>query len=253
MEQFSIHIHANNSSTSVEFVEKNYKLNAGETLVGKDDDFPVKKNLSYFTDWETMEGEISSLKPSTTEVNRKIVLTTWLNTVFPSIESLPDKGITVEIDFFFFMNHWTEMEVVESSNVHHHYSLTANALTRFQVFKTNLNTYYFSNFQTIVATGKWVKYGVDTSGGKSTPYNSILSHGTVFPAITPASDPASASKCFVITPNTTTTSAVEILLENILQENSSFQAAPDYDARVMYKIRAFNYDQADHTYEYIRI
>ena len=253
MDQFSIHIHANNSPTSVEFVEKNYKLNAGETLVGKDDDFPVKKNLSFYTDWEYTEGEISPVTPTNSAALRTIDLTSWINGAFPSLnEALPDKGLTVEMEFFFFMNHWFEREVPESTNEQIHYSLTANLLTRFNILKTNLNTFFISNFKNISATGKWVKYGFTVDGTKILPYASILASGDLKPSVEASLETPDATTCFKVLPDVLSNTTVKLIVSNLLRTNTAFSNLPDYIAKVKYKVRILNYDQEDHTHEYQR-
>lgn len=244
MDQYSIQILGNNNSTSIEFVEKNYKLDAGETLIGQDDDFPVKKNLSYLTDWETTEGEITPLKPSTVEANRTINLTSWLETVFPENpeENRPDKGLTIEIEFLFFMNHWAT-DQQKPTPVNYHISLTANALIRFNVLRTNTSKFYQSPFKLVSASGKWVEYGFNVN----TPYYSILDSGNLLPDI--ANSPTSG-QCFEIS-SINDQSYVKLAIKNNLQINSELNSQPDYEAKVFWKARAIQYDQDDHTYEVV--
>lgn len=256
MDQFSIHIHANNSPTSVEFVEKNYKLNAGETLIGKDNDFPEKKNIApvttWFEDWQVLQGELTGITPTASVSLRTIDLTSFLTTYFntQSGEERPDKGLTFEADLFFFMNHVYEIE--GSPPTIHHFSLTANLLIRFTLMKTNTSVFYLGNMTVINASGKWVKYDYTVNEGKVEFYTGILSNGNAIPQIGTPGETPNATQCFAVVHDALTTSTLKFTVSNILRDNTGFSSLPNYDAKVRYKIRALNYDQSDHTYEYVR-
>ena len=159
-------------------------------------------------------------------------------------ESLIDKGLTFEVETFFYMNHWsTDKEADPDEDFH--YSLTAYALLRFSILKTNLNTYYPSTVTLVSKGGKWVQYEVNKA-----PYASVLDDGDLSPSILGGQTP-STGQCFKVglltsgDPPTT----IYLAFENILQSNTDLDSRPDYHAKVKYKIRAINYEQDDHTTE----
>lgn len=244
MEQFSIHIHGNNSPTSIEFVEKQYKLGAGETLVGKADDFPEKKSIKFFTDWEYTEGEIEPLKPTTLPGDRTIDLGSWIEEVFPRLqnENLRDKGITLEIDFLFFMNHWAQ-DSRQSPVRNYHISLTANATIRFNILYTNNEKYYCSDLKLLNTSGNWVEY--------TTNYGSVTDSGQLLATIAGGFG-GTANACFSFALENDQ-NKVAIIVANILRTNPDLLAQPDYLAQVRYKVRAIEYDRDDHSFEIVTL
>jgi len=223
MDQFALHILGNNNSTSIEFVEKQYKLDAGETLVGKDNDFPEKQDISNiitsYDGWKAIEGDFV-VNPNKAKL--AINLRTLIDSFFPasSQETTPDRGITCEVDFFFFVNHigYNEQEEV------YHLAVTANKLIRFNIMKTVTESesvaLYVSTIDYLSETGNYVIY--DSSSGY---FTSVRSNGNI------------RNEDITLSFSGSGNSTAYLNVTNDLQRNPSFSANPRYPLQVQYKLR----------------
>jgi len=168
MERFSFHIHANNSPTSIEFIEKKYKLNEGEVMIGKEDDFPEKKNINstvkWLDGWAVAEGEIISVAGAL-GLGNDINIAALIDSFFPVLsegDNRPDRGITCEVEFFHFVNHLSETNTDPPAP--YHLAVTANRVIRFNIMKTVTDSdgsaFYANNatITTISQQGHWVLY-----------------------------------------------------------------------------------------------
>jgi hypothetical protein len=236
MTQHTFILPINGATFGIEFEETQYKLNAGEMLVGQHNDIPEKKQIGHvitaFDGIEVFEQEIRLTTPLRVGTPRYMELESILETLFDSLAD-NSRGITVEFDLHFYMNHAYLPNAVETLV---HYSSTANIKVRFSIIRTETQDYYYSAPQYIMRRGKYVQYFSETGNY----YQSVQASGDLVFGQIP-SDPYALS----------VTSAGLLKLENNLDDH--LYSSPQFDTAVFGKMRVFEYSFDTETFEEERV
>lgn len=249
MDKYSIFILGNNNNTNVEFVEKPYKLNAGETLVGKDNDFPEKKSLAgmfdiepFFNGWKSTSGNFTITEGGIGGTpSHQIQLAEIIDDLFPVVsgENFPDRYITGELELFFATNHWfydSSGEEVIATQV----SATANKLYRFSCLK-NFATGGYNNLNYSIAT---TGLSAIHESGRYTIYTGVDGVHKTVSSIGLLPDTAFTSEIQITTPTN-----IGIVVQAFLKSSGLFMSTPAYETAVHWKLRLFNHEVLDYTFE----
>lgn len=236
MEKYSFFLFFNNKSGSLEFIEKIFKLDNNEVIVGKTNDFPIKKSLTNFFDiesflagWKSVGGDFSITEGGFGTPTYQINLLEIIDNFFPIQfhEDYPDRYITGELELFFACNHLYQND--------YQVSTTANRLYRFSCIKNyadrydNKNYSIGSNLSLIHQSGRYTIY--------NGPHLRVTSIGEL---------PASAYSAKIQTINPT---SIGILVTAFLRNVSAFSSVPKYVSSVKWKLRLLNHDVENYTFE----
>jgi len=242
MTQHTFILPINGASSGIEFEETQYRLNAGEMLVGQQDDIPEKKQIGHvitaFDGIEVFEQELDVREPIQVGIPGYFNIYRVLEDLFGD-STINSKGIHVEFDLHFFMDHLYQQ--TDPTETVYHFSCTANMLIRFSVHRAETQDYYYSDLQYLNRRGKWVQY--NSVSEPYVPYESVVDSGDL--DFDPLGDPP-----FTLSIETTGTNAGMLKIENHLDHVSGFHAGPLYNTIVFGKMKVFEYSLNDtYTYE----
>ncbi len=235
MTQHTFILPINGASSGIEFEEKSYKLGAGEVLVGKNNDFPEKKQLgniiSHYEDYILQTHTPQPITPS----EALIINLNDIVDEFPldPFEQTYDKGVTVEFDFHFWCNHLYEPKTGSKF----HLSLTANLLLRLTIMRDALQQDYIGYMKEISKGGHYVIYDSDSS-----PYSGVILENELWDVQV---DPEPIPFTYDLMNNT---EVKRLRIQNTLQ-SAAFNVNPVYQLFCKYKMKAFEFSTNDYTYE----
>jgi len=236
MDRYSIHTLINNGIINVDFVERNFKLNDGDILVGTSA-FPEVKhvgNLFNFLDDNASSKVFKSVLFTITPVKPYLFnLYQWLDDNFPSYSRDIDKGYSITVDFYFRFNHYYENGSGEQI-IKKHYAGSAQKQLVFTIFKSRVSSapLYTTSIDMMFFKGKWVEYN-----SASQLYYAILQDGVLLEEAFPVGFSA-------FQPN-------ELFLncENGLRSHSGFSIQPNYAVDVDMRMTVLEFSNDDHTME----
>jgi hypothetical protein len=226
MDQYSIQIIGNGGSVNIDFKELLYKLAGGEILIGKTNDFPENLNIQHQIDWNNdwvvATGSVIVNKGTAQTINLSDIIDDLMPT--ETGESVADRGVTVEVDLFFYVNHKAD----DDGRIYH-FSATANKIFRLNILRTDTRggglEYWTSDKNMIHESGRWVEYDSDADDFASVNDSGILSNSA-----------------FTITISQLTSGGdVFIRIDNNLHNETSWPSTPKNTAEVRYKIKMLNH------------
>jgi hypothetical protein len=237
MTQHTFILPINGASSGIEFEEKSYKLEADEVLIGRHEDFPEKKNigsiLTQFDGIVTSHEENQLITPSS---DLLISLNDLVNSYgLRQGEETWDKGLSLEFDLFFWLNHLYENRLTGM----YHLSLSANIKCRVTVFKDAGQAVYSGGLNIISQNGYYVEYDSD-----ETIYGDIKDDGE----LDFDNDPPPLLISLFDTPEPGTPGTF-LKIGNNLQNYSPFNSNPIYELYCSYKVKGYEYSRDDYTYE----
>jgi hypothetical protein len=235
MTQHTFILPINGATSGIEFEETQYRLNAGETLVGQQNDIPEKKQIGHvitaFDGIEVFEQELDiTIDPLQVKTPQYLNIESILEDLYGDSTD-NSKGITVEFDLSFYMDHVYE----DLSRSIIHYSCTANQRIRFSVLRAETQTYHYTALQYLNRQGKWVEYFSENVN----LYQEINSSGNFDFLGDPVPFPLSIV--------TSGSDKGKLKLENNLDQ--ILNSAPQFDTSVFGKMRVFEHSTNDYSYE----
>ncbi len=242
MTQHTFILPINGASSGIEFEEKSYKLGAGEVLVGKNNDFPEKKQLGavldYYDEYELETETISNLLPGQTVLLNAQWMENIVNAFDEPSNTLIDKGVKLDFDALFYLNHIYDDAKAE---VFQHLSLIASINARVVLIKDGAEQKFWYRYAVLQQQGNWIKYDSESGQYSGVDSNGVLSFdGDPPPIIMAMGDPTGFAP-----PGYTP----QLICTNNLQDYPSFLSEPKYPLSVKLKIKAREYSLNDHTYE----
>ena len=223
MENYAIYVLGNNSPTSLNLVENEYRLGAGDVMLGQENNLPTIKNIGGIAGYQDnivkdfKYHRYSASVPSGTPHNFDIK--TWIANNFDESSSYPNSGVSFIVDAYFTFNHFYN----KKEQIPFHYAGSMHQRVSFTIYRPNVGHFWeWSDVNIINKNGVWVKYDSAT-----TMYGSIL-------------DSSELRDGFGITLDNQETSGVLVLkVENKLQSETGFSALPIYQAECEIRLRAF--------------
>ncbi len=223
MENYAIYVLGNNSPTSLNLVENEYRLGAGDVMLGQANNLPTIKNIGGIAGYQDnivkdfKYHRYSASVPSGTPHNFDIK--TWIANNFDESSSYPNSGVSFIVDAYFTFNHFYNIK----EQTPFHYAGSMHQCVAFTIYRPNVgNVWKWSGVNIINKNGVWVKY--DSS---STIYGSIL-------------DSSEFRDGFGITLDDQMQSGVLVLkVENKLQSETGFSELPIYQAECEIRLQAF--------------
>lgn len=155
--------------------------------------------------------------------------------------SLQDKGVVMDFDMLFFMNHIYENDNDEPPI--YHYSLSATIKATAIILRDAAERKFWHQFRVINEQGTWIRYDSDQRDF----YKGILSNGTLdFNA-----DPSPISVSFAQSGGLPGATPSLIVNNNLRNYGGGFPATPNYPLNLKMKVKAREFSLDDHTYENI--
>lgn len=237
--QFSIHIIGNNGTVNLDFVERNYKLDLNEILLGQASDFPIKKDVTDtigFGD-KIIKGMAFFEQEYTVYAGTPqfFDIKAWIEQVFDEGISVYNSGVSFLMDLYTRFNHYYDGG---DGITFFHYSGSMHQRGAFTVYKPNISgaQYVTQGINWFHRQGVWVKY--DSSRYM---YESILNTGELG---------ATAFNTTLV--NTALPVSLKLSMDNRLGNETGFSALPNYKANTLLRLRAYEYSMDDHSIEVVK-
>jgi len=234
MENYAIYVLGNNSPTSLNLVENEYRLGAGDVMLGRENNLPTIKNIGGIAGYQDniikdfkyhrYRASVPSGTPHTFDIK------TWVADNFREEAHDYNTGVSVIVDAYFTFNHYYSPILGAKT----HYAGSMHQRVSFTIYRPNVgNVWKWSGVNIINKNGVWVKYDSAT-----TMYGSILDSSEF------------TDEGFEITLDDQMISGVLVLkVENKLQSETGFSALPIYQAECEIRLQAYELSTDNYTAE----
>lgn len=224
MENYAIYVLGNNSPTSLNLVENEYRLGAGDVMLGQENDLPTIKNIGGIAGYQDnivkdfKYHRYSASVPSGTPHTFNIK--SWIADNFYEETNEYNTGVSFIVDAYFTFNHFYN----KKGDIPLHYAGSMHQRISFTIYRPNVGyKWKWSGVNMVSQNGVWVKYD-----STSTIYGSILDSSEF------------RNGGFEIMLDDQMQSSVLVLkIENKLQSETGFSALPIYQAECEIRLRAF--------------